>query len=234
MLYSLVIFLLAIAVQDTEQCAANGICGGMPYCSPMMSPAPLTCSCPPSYGCGQYGCYRLRARGSKNFQPYRSRGSPIAADDEEVPNAHTLNNFRLYFIIKPLNRSATCFQNPNTAFYECCLDRQLPDACLRKCNFNSYNKETLTAMYFKQDPCPLEAMKEMQFCAAQGQDHRECCARNGVTTTLAGFKCLTFCDQRPGIITKLDMSYVSCFDRFENMKSCFWHDINQHLLSKSK
>lgn len=53
-------------------------------------------------------------------------------------------------------------------------------------------------MYFKQDPCPLEAMKEMQFCAAQGQDHRPCCARNGVTTTLAGAKCLTFCDQRPG------------------------------------
>lgn len=24
-------------------------------------------------------------------------------------------------------------------------------------------------MYFKQDPCPLEAMKEMQFCAAQGR-----------------------------------------------------------------
>ncbi|VDD98106.1 unnamed protein product [Enterobius vermicularis] len=89
-------------------------------------------------------------------------------------------------------------------------------------------------MYFKQDPCPLEAMKEMQFCAAQGQDHRPCCARNGVTTTLAGAKCLTFCDQRPGIITRLDMSYVSCFDRFENMKSCFWHDISQYLRVKAK
>lgn len=53
-------------------------------------------------------------------------------------------------------------------------------------------------MYFKQDECPLEAMREMQFCAAQGRDHRECCFKNGVTTTLAGNKCLTFCDQRPG------------------------------------
>uniref|UniRef100_A0A915CI23 Domain of unknown function DB domain-containing protein n=1 Tax=Parascaris univalens TaxID=6257 RepID=A0A915CI23_PARUN len=56
----------------------------------------------------------------------------------------------------------------------------------------------LTAMYFKQDACPLDAMKEMQFCAAQGRDHRQCCIRNGVTTTLAGAKCLVFCDQRPG------------------------------------
>lgn len=56
----------------------------------------------------------------------------------------------------------------------------------------------LIAMYFKQDACPLDAMKEMQFCAAQGRDHRQCCIRNGVTTTLAGAKCLVFCDQRPG------------------------------------
>lgn len=55
-------------------------------------------------------------------------------------------------------------------------------------------------MYFKQDECPLEAMREMQFCAAQGRDHRECCFKNGVTSTLAGNKCLTFCDQRPGKI----------------------------------
>uniref|UniRef100_A0A1I7TUX4 DB domain-containing protein n=1 Tax=Caenorhabditis tropicalis TaxID=1561998 RepID=A0A1I7TUX4_9PELO len=83
---------------------------------------------------------------------------------------------------------------------------------------------TLTRMYFRQDACPLAASAEIQFCAAQGRDHRSCCIRNGVTTTLAGDKCLTFCDQRPGNVTLLDYSYVSCYDRFENMKSCFWHD----------
>ncbi|EGT36425.1 hypothetical protein CAEBREN_03416 [Caenorhabditis brenneri] len=83
---------------------------------------------------------------------------------------------------------------------------------------------TLTRMYFRQDACPLAASAEIQFCAAQGRDHRACCIRNGVTTTLAGDKCLTFCDQRPGNVTLLDYSYVSCYDRFENMKSCFWHD----------
>ncbi|VBB35304.1 unnamed protein product [Acanthocheilonema viteae] len=90
------------------------------------------------------------------------------------------------------------FRDPNDAFLECCRDRQLPDACLNKCNFNSYNQQTLMLMYLQQYACPIKAMREMQFCAAQGRDHRPCCLRNGITTTLAGAKCLTFCDQRPG------------------------------------
>ncbi|VDK30281.1 unnamed protein product [Gongylonema pulchrum] len=47
----------------------------------------------------------------------------------------------------------------------------------------------------------------------------------GVGATLAGEKCLIFCDQRPGNITQLDYTYVSCYERFESMKSCFWNDI---------
>ncbi|PAV61845.1 hypothetical protein WR25_22776 [Diploscapter pachys] len=115
--------------------------------------------------------------------------------------------------------------DPNKAFYECCLDRQVLDACLNKCNFQSYNKDALSRMYFKQDACPMEAMTTLQFCAAQGRDHTECCARNGVTTTLAGTKCLLFCDQRLGRSTQLDLTYTPCFDRFESMKACFWHDL---------
>ncbi|CCA65686.1 DB domain-containing protein [Caenorhabditis elegans] len=82
-------------------------------------------------------------------------------------------------------------------------------------------------MYFKTDGCPLEAAADMHFCAAQGRDHTQCCVRNGVTTTLAGQKCLTFCDQRPDRVTKLDYSYVPCYDRFENMKQCFYNEIKQ-------
>ncbi|VDO19919.1 unnamed protein product [Heligmosomoides polygyrus] len=82
-------------------------------------------------------------------------------------------------------------------------------------------------MYFKSDGCPIEATADMHFCAAQGRDHTECCQRNGVTTTLAGSKCLTFCDQRPDRITKLDYSYVPCYDRFEQMKQCFYNDIRE-------
>uniref|UniRef100_A0A0N5B7U3 DB domain-containing protein n=1 Tax=Strongyloides papillosus TaxID=174720 RepID=A0A0N5B7U3_STREA len=124
-------------------------------------------------------------------------------------------------------RSLSSPIDPNTAFLNCCMDRQLPDACLEKCNFNRFNKNTLTEMYFKRDACPIAALSELQFCAARGKDHRPCCARNGVTTTLAGEKCLIFCDQTPGKVTPLDMSYISCFDRFENMKSCFWHDLTR-------
>ncbi|KJH44409.1 DB module [Dictyocaulus viviparus] len=114
--------------------------------------------------------------------------------------------------------------DPNGLFMQCCQQRGLPDACLRHCTYNTFTKESLTRMYFKHDACPVQASAEIQFCAAQGRDHRECCQRNGVATTLAGLKCLTFCDQRPGNVTMLDMSYVPCYDRFENMKACFWHD----------
>ncbi|VDN53081.1 unnamed protein product, partial [Dracunculus medinensis] len=117
------------------------------------------------------------------------------------------------------------FRSPNQLFMDCCETRGLPDACLQKCTFNTFTKEELLKMYFKQDPCPIEASAEIQFCAAQGRDHRHCCGRNGVGTTLAGEKCLTFCDQRPGNITQLDFSYASCYERFDNMRNCFLHDI---------
>ena len=37
---------------------------------------------------------------------------------------------------------------------------------------------------------------------------------------------MTFCDQRPGNVTQLDLTYLACYDRFENMKACFWQDIS--------
>ena len=79
------------------------------------------------------------------------------------------------------------------------------------------------------DYSPFQAAADIQFCAAQGHDHTECCMRNGVATTLAGSKCLTFCDQRPGNVTQLDLTYIACYDRFENMKSCFWQDATTRL-----
>lgn len=40
-------------------------------------------------------------------------------------------------------------------------------------------------------------------------------------------QCFTFCDQRPGNVTQLDLSYLACYDRFENMKACFWQKANE-------
>lgn len=53
----------------------------------------------------------------------------------------------------------------------------------------------LQAMYLRLDSCPVQAAADMHFCAAQGRDHSKCCRNNGVTSTLAGDKCLVFCDQ---------------------------------------
>ncbi|MCP9261970.1 DB module [Dirofilaria immitis] len=119
----------------------------------------------------------------------------------------------------------TQLRSPDQLFMECCERRGLPKACLQKCSIHNYTKDAIISMYFKRDACSVSAAAEIQFCAAQGRDHRQCCARNGVGTTLAGDKCLVFCDQRPGNVTQLDYSYLICYDRFENMKSCFWHDL---------
>ncbi|KJH41781.1 DB module [Dictyocaulus viviparus] len=189
------LLILSVSVDFTHACFASGVCGG--GCAP---PPPPTCGggCGGGYACGQYGCYRARARAASSL---------------------TLS----------VDKHAKKPTTPDEKFMSCCIDRNLPDSCLNKCSFRTYTKAALQAMYFKQDSCPMQAAADIQYCAAQGKDHRECCARNGVATTLAGYKCMTFCDQRPGNITQLDFTYLACYDRFENMKSCFWHDLSQEI-----
>ncbi|VDO16800.1 unnamed protein product [Haemonchus placei] len=68
-------------------------------------------------------------------------------------------------------------------------------------------------MFIGTDECPIDFLPEMQFCAAQGMDHRKCCASSGVSGSSAGEKCLTFCDQRPDHYTPIDYSYAPCYDR---------------------
>uniref|UniRef100_A0A8R1IQL7 Uncharacterized protein n=1 Tax=Caenorhabditis japonica TaxID=281687 RepID=A0A8R1IQL7_CAEJA len=43
--------------------------------------------------------------------------------------------------------------------------------------------------------------------------------------------CFTFCDQRPGNVTQLDLSYLACYDRFENMKACFYQKASEGSMS---
>ncbi|KAK6733150.1 hypothetical protein RB195_017111 [Necator americanus] len=218
-----IVAVLAVLVPVANACFASGVCGGLgglggfgPPCMSPIPPVPPPCAggvgCSAGYTCGAYGCYRSRARvhGAGTV-----RGTPV------LLGANRFSQFRRMEV--PLSK------DPNSLFMECCEQRGLPDACLRHCTYNTYTKEALTRMYFKHDACPVEASAEIQFCAAQGRDHRPCCQRNGVSTTLAGLKCLTFCDQRPGNVTMLDMSYLPCYDRFENMKACFWHDSTHRL-----
>uniref|UniRef100_A0A1I7XWS8 DB domain-containing protein n=1 Tax=Steinernema glaseri TaxID=37863 RepID=A0A1I7XWS8_9BILA len=195
--------LFATIIETVHSCVASGVCGLGPCYAPTI-PC-MQGSCSSGYSCGNYGCARRRVRAHS--------GRTV-----QGPALFGLNRF------SPVQQNTS----PDEKFMRCCEGRGLPDACLQKCTFQTYTKEALTSMYFKADACPIEASAEIQFCAAQGRDHRDCCARNGVTTTLAGNKCLTFCDQRPGNVTQLDMSYISCYERFEEMKSCFWHDMNRY------
>ena len=83
-------------------------------------------------------------------------------------------------------------------------------------------------MFVGTHNCPMEFLPEMQFCAAQGMDHRrvcfllvtvikdtnfQCCSEKEIDQTAAGSKCLTFCDQRPDLFTPIDFTYAPCFDR---------------------
>ncbi|CAJ0951581.1 unnamed protein product, partial [Mesorhabditis belari] len=105
-------------------------------------------------------------------------------------------------------------------FERCCVERNLPDSCITKCSYQSYNENGFT------DACPMQAAADIHLPAAQGKDHSTCCFQNGATTTLAGSKCMTFCDQRPGHITQLDITYLACYDRFESMKSSFYYEMS--------
>ncbi|CAD5224735.1 unnamed protein product [Bursaphelenchus okinawaensis] len=186
----------------------NGGMGGLGY-GGMGSPV-----------CGPYGCYRHRARASVSYKPETLRGY----SNDTITKLNQLAEISPS-VANNFVKNQKLAVNPNKAFLQCCVDRRLPDSCLRKCNFGVYRREMLSEMYMKKEDCPIEAMQEIHFCAAQGRDHRQCCERNGVSTTMAGEKCLVFCDQRPGKVVQLDMSYLPCFERFESMKSCFWNDL---------
>ncbi|KAI1727994.1 DB module domain-containing protein [Ditylenchus destructor] len=210
----LTICLLKVA----EACIGSGICGGGGGC---YSPPPVSCGggCSQGYQCGHYGCARVRSR-------VHSANTLALAGHESGNTVESFGPTRLSRTKQKLlssEKQIPVERDPNQMFLACCEDRGLPDACLKRCNYNTYTKEALMGMYFRTDACPIEAAAELQYCAARGRDHRACCMRNSVQTTLAGEKCLTFCDQRPGNVTQLDFSYASCYDRFEQMKGCFWH-----------
>uniref|UniRef100_A0A914HCR1 Domain of unknown function DB domain-containing protein n=1 Tax=Globodera rostochiensis TaxID=31243 RepID=A0A914HCR1_GLORO len=97
--------------------------------------------------------------------------------------------------------------SPDVLFLECCQSWSLPRSCLLKCSYTNYTAEMLRSMFFRSDECPIESASIIHFCASQNLDHSE--------------KCMIFCEQLPQNETRLDLSYVSCFERFTEMKKCF-------------
>ncbi|KAI6177152.1 hypothetical protein M3Y97_00875700 [Aphelenchoides bicaudatus] len=226
----LVTFLSIAPVLDA--CLANG-CGS--NCCGTCQPVSCQQSqCQPGYSCGHYGCARNRARSALT----NTNGLVVPIDLFVNSTAPKRNIFgverRKESEVEDKIDYATFSKltNPNVLFRQCCEDRRLPDACLTKCNFNNYNKAVLQEMYFKNDACPIEAAADIQYCAAQGRDHRSCCMQNGIQNTIAGERCLTFCNQLPGNVVKLDYSYLPCYDRFETIKTCFYNDIKSRMEHK--
>ncbi|KAK0408280.1 hypothetical protein QR680_003867 [Steinernema hermaphroditum] len=221
----LLLFITSLNVYLLEGCLSSGVCV---TCS---QPQPVCRGgCGGGYSCGQYGCYKARAASSKTL--HMSKRKEESSEEEISKGSDEFDDI----IADDLAVSEESVERepeepqPKTAdekFLDCCRERHLPDECLNKCSFRTYTRDALQAMYFRVDRCPMQAAAEIQFCAAQGKNHVDCCARNGVASTLIGAKCLTFCDQTPGQVTQLDFSYLACFDKFESMKSCFWYDINR-------
>ncbi|KAI3415861.1 hypothetical protein GPALN_005431 [Globodera pallida] len=112
--------------------------------------------------------------------------------------------------------------SPDVLFLECCQSWSLPRSCLLKCSYTNYTAEMLRSMFFRSDECPIESASIIHFCASQNLDHSLCCRQNGILTTRSGEKCMIFCEQLPQNETRLDLSYVSCFERFTEMKKCFY------------
>ncbi|KAL3072531.1 hypothetical protein niasHS_017505 [Heterodera schachtii] len=112
--------------------------------------------------------------------------------------------------------------SPDVLFLECCQSWALPPPCLLKCSYSNYTAEMLRSMFFRSDDCPIESASVIHFCATQNLDHSLCCRQNGILTTRSGDKCLVFCEQLPTNETRLDLSYVPCFERFSEMKKCFY------------
>ncbi|KAK6049814.1 DB module [Cooperia oncophora] len=170
----------------------------------------LTTACRSNGACGCCGC-RAKAR-ARAANTNHISGDRVEEDDRDDGNIFGLKLWNQTDI--KLNRSNIArYTNPNFLFHSCCEERRLPPACVQKCHFNTYEKEALEAMFVGTDACPIDFLPEMQFCAAQGMDHRKCCSAGGVGDSAAGDKCLTFCDQRPDHYTPIDYSYAPCYDR---------------------
>ncbi|KJH42657.1 DB module [Dictyocaulus viviparus] len=201
---------------------------GSGCCQRSPPPPVVSCGsgCQQGYQCGPYGCSRRKA-----LSALTARIDGVIVGDDYGEEAYTVP-----LAGKPSNIvsnfTSDKLTNPNNIFHMCCEARGLPDVCLRLCHFNHYTANSLERMFHKEDGCPIEAAHEIHYCAAQGLDHTECCQQNGVGNTVAGEKCLTFCDQRPNRFTSLDVSYLPCYDVFENMKRCFFVEIRRKAEQK--
>ncbi|CEF70557.1 Domain of unknown function DB domain-containing protein [Strongyloides ratti] len=147
--------------------------------------------------------------------------------DDENNNVEEENNYKESTSLITNNISPS----PDDKFLECCQSRDLPKICQNICSYSNYTKKTLQQMYFNTNGCPLSAISSIHFCASGGKNHKECCIKKGVSLTPSGDRCLIFCDTEPAIPMQLDISYVNCYEKFDEMKECFLMEKNTQNLN---
>ncbi|CAB3404154.1 unnamed protein product [Caenorhabditis bovis] len=121
---------------------------------------------------------------------------------------------------------------PRTAsekFLQCCKGRRVAQSCERICSFDVLSKKTLTGMFLGTDPCPQAHGLDMMQCAADSDDHTECCLDREVDRTSAGRKCLGFCNMKPGVTFQADVSMLPCWGVLNDIKQCFKENLERQL-----
>ncbi|VDL71191.1 unnamed protein product [Nippostrongylus brasiliensis] len=119
-------------------------------------------------------------------------------------------------------------QEPNEHFSTCCSLLDVPLTCRQMCTFEGYNVTAIQSSLSFGMPCSAAALAQIQFCAARGVDHSNCCQAAGVST-----QCLMFCDQSPNASNELSLSHMQCLEGFESMKSCFvGHALTEYYRGK--
>ncbi|KAK6045691.1 DB module [Cooperia oncophora] len=109
------------------------------------------------------GCFAARARAARTYK-----------DDAGV--VHTVTT-----------------QEPDEHFSMCCSLLDVPESCRHMCTFEGYNTSAIQSSLTFSFPCPATALSQIQFCAARGEDHSQCCQAAGISS-----QCLVFCDQVSG------------------------------------
>lgn len=117
----------------------------------------------------------------------------------------------------------------NDVFLKCCHKKNVSPKCESRCNFDIINKKILTAMFLGSDPCPQSYGRDLFSCAAQDNDHTDCCRKMNVTRTTAGEKCLAFCKMTPDTHFQADVTYLPCWSVLNDIKQCFKNAIIDSL-----
>uniref|UniRef100_A0A8R1HSN0 DB domain-containing protein n=1 Tax=Caenorhabditis japonica TaxID=281687 RepID=A0A8R1HSN0_CAEJA len=120
-------------------------------------------------------------------------------------------------------------KNASEKFLNCCRGRKIAKSCERICSFDVLSKKTLTGMFLGTDPCPQHHGLDLMQCAADSDDHTECCLEKEVDRTSAGRKCLGFCNMKPGITFQADVSMLPCWSVLNDIKQCFKENLERQL-----